>query len=143
MEELLELAILLVVKFWPVILAFLGFKAIGKVRRDAQKRPGAQRPVLTPVHGGGFPKPEPGRVIVSRKEEEREEQVMFPYEDKSLSEQPAFQEMKPIMTHTAKKPANVNRANAFTEREGMKWALIFSPPRAKMPYTRPGYQKKQ
>lgn len=156
MEELLELAIFLVVKFWPVILAFLGFKAIGKVMQEAKKKPVARRPVLTPVHGGGFPMPQPGRAIVTRKEEEREEQDLFPYEDReneerererwldsSVAVQPSFQANTSAVTKRSEQASNQKRVDAFTEREGMKWALIFSPPRAKMPYTPPGYQKRQ
>jgi len=145
MEELIELAIVLVVKFWPVILAFLGFKALGKFKGNAKNKTATRRPILTPVHGGGMPHPQPGNVISTK----REETIQPMSSDTPILEGLGGESLTPeqIWEASAKEPIDtptVQRSGKeISAREGMKWALIFSPPRAKMPYAPHEYPKKQ
>ncbi|WP_134686913.1 hypothetical protein [Brevibacillus migulae] len=144
MEELIELAIALIVKFWPVILAFLGFKALGRLKGDARNKTSTRRPVLTPVHGGGIPQPQPGDVMRS----EREETVLpqsdaFSYEETREESAVQAQVWEPTPEAPIETPSVQRSAKEIAAREGMKWAMIFSPPRAKMPYRPHEYQKKQ
>ncbi|HZG16251.1 MAG TPA: hypothetical protein VE710_14715 [Candidatus Bathyarchaeia archaeon] len=145
MEELIELAIVLVVKFWPVILAFLGFKAIGKLKGDAKNKAGSRRPVLTPVHGGGMSQPRPGNVISPTKEETIEPKYAETHSLVDLREDSSAPDH--VLEASLEEPietASVQRnVPVISAREGMKWALIFSPPRAKMPYAPHEYQKKR
>jgi hypothetical protein len=62
--HLLDLAFGLIGNFWPVILAYLGYKLFGglgkKMSQGQPKRKPVRRmaagPVLTPVEGGGYPR---------------------------------------------------------------------------------------
>jgi len=145
MEELIELAIVLVIKFWPVILAFLGFKALGKLKGNAKNKTGTRPPILTPVHGGGMPHPQPGNVISTKREESIQPMSSDTHSLGELREESSSPEQ--AWEASAKEPIDtptVQRSGTdISAREGMKWALIFSPPRAKMPYAPHEYQKKQ
>lgn len=151
MDTLIELAIALVVKFWPIILAFFGVKMLGQMKGAAKKKPSVRRPpILTPVHGGGIEPPRPGRAIVERERgEEWEEETLATQDSRGYAEsmQPVRPD-PPAPTYAASAVAvrQTEAAPAQSEmsvREGMKWALIFSPPRAKDPYRPPVYQNKE
>jgi hypothetical protein len=140
MDDLLEMLFHLIGKFWPVLLAYLAYQAF-RNRKEGEKHVKGGRPVLTPVHGGGFPRPHAGQ----RKEGKR----LVPRDtapDTSAAEAPAPypQEEQFMATPAEPQPAaesgkaSLENGEGFhASREGMKWALIFSPPRAKMPYVPP------
>ncbi len=160
--DLIGLAIVLVSKFWVFILFLLGYLLFGGGRRS---RPSSapRRNVLTPVSGGGIPRL--GRTAVPMAEGESSWQHNTPIsrlpEPKSPVE-PADSPMSyaldgeaasfapttigdasdflPDVKTTPDAPANKPNTDydgRWNAREGMKWALIFSPPRAKDPFTPP------
>ncbi|MFY0545092.1 hypothetical protein [Brevibacillus sp. H7] len=142
--DLLEVAIVLIGKFWFVILGYIGYKLFGGLGKRAGKGVSQGKPrqvVLTPVEGGGFP---------------RWEQRSKPEE---VSERMDSNEAKAAWTET--EDGNLNAAEPSTRgeflvsdpdpeekkdaldldldpREGLKWAIIYGPPRAKAPYA-PSY----
>jgi hypothetical protein len=144
---LLDLAFDMIGKFWPVILAYLGYKLFGGLgKRMSEGKAGSKPvrrmsagPVLTPVEGGGFPRhvetvqPDPLRVPM------REQPVSQAAEDLPSAET-AFAKLpaedssaQPLAAAETNSPAL-----APDPREGLKWAMIFSPPRAKSPLRGPG-----
>ncbi|QRG69568.1 hypothetical protein [Brevibacillus choshinensis] len=138
----------LLAKFWFLILAFIGYKFFGKGgRKMAQGKP---RRMLTPVESGGFPRqtPQEERKVVraSSKYEPVESESM---EGVGVEQEWAFEEpdhrsipvreQKPTLTPVPE------RAEApvpdLDPREGMKWAIIFGEPRAKVPHGSPAARR--
>ncbi|NGQ94118.1 hypothetical protein G3578_02885 [Brevibacillus sp. SYP-B805] len=140
MDDLLEFLFHLIGKFWPALLAYLAYQAF-RTRREGEKRAKGQRPVLTPVHGGGFPRPHVGQ----REEGERLAPPDTPADASAVEERDATPQEEMLVavslappTAAASDRTSVEKGEGIhTPREGMKWALIFSPPRAKMPYLPP------
>jgi hypothetical protein len=136
--QLLELAILLIGKFWFVILGFFGYKLLGRLGRRAGKGLSQGQPrtvVLTPVEGGGFPlrKEHPESVediqrLESAVVQGKAEGSFFEGEQLPNPVPPDA----PIETATTQTDEPV-----FDPREGMKWAIIYGPPRAKEPHAPP------
>ncbi len=133
--ELLELAIVLIGKFWFVILGYLGYKVLGNLRRWTGKGVSEGKPrsiVLTPVEGGGFP-----RSYESDRPQDDIERIdmveppmqIDPYAA-ALTEQPEIQGS----LESEQDAAQQTNGPGLDPREGMKWAIIYGPPRAKAPY---------
>jgi hypothetical protein len=153
----LEWVLPLLGKFWVLIAGFFGYLLFGKKgkqgRSMSQGKP--QRPPLTPVDSGDFPLPadvelQPERRMVVRQEsrsdmEERaaepewlEEELHMP-----LANVEAAPAAQVVGSDAALQPSPAEQATekptALDPREGMKWAIIFGPPRAKsrpLPYRR-------
>jgi len=156
--DLIRLLFSLIGDFWFVFIIYLFAKLFGAVRqKGTQQRTRQQaipaRPVLTPVAGGGTWQPKTGTSMVR---EAKESTRMSAHEGESEREQPSpvFAVTESIAA-TAAAPAvdtglrkaigaesvaasRFSSAAVPDAREGMKWAMIFSPPRAKLPYKRPG-----
>jgi hypothetical protein len=145
--HLLDLAFGLIGNFWPVILAYLGYKLFGglgkKMSQGQPKRKPVRRmaagPVLTPVEGGGYPRRverEAETVEVSKRE-----QPVSQVDERRLYTEAVSADL-PVheaVDHSRPAPDENSLMDVPDPREGLKWALIFSPPRAKAPY-RPPYR---
>ena len=129
--------------FWFVILVYLGYKLFGKQgKKQTTRQPGRN---LTPVETGGVPPhgqphPHPRRVRASSRHEPVApiESVAREVSDAAY-ERAAADESSPkrAVPSQGGEPASVLPETAkpkLDPREGMKWALIFGPPRAKSPY---------
>jgi hypothetical protein len=145
---LLDLAFDLIGEFWPVILAYLGYKLFGGLgKRMSQGQPEGKPvrrmsagPDLTPVEGGGFPsrverKAEPVEALKQELPVSQDGDRHL-YTDAVSAVLPSDEAVDHFSQPAAEVDAPVGIPNP---REGLKWALIFSPPRAKAPY-RPPYR---
>ncbi|MDA5108665.1 hypothetical protein O3V59_09850 [Brevibacillus thermoruber] len=149
--ELLGWVLPLLGKFWVLILGYLGYLLFGKqARRGRKMTQGKQQlPPLTPVDGGGTVRPmetRPERRMVVRQEpqpapmEERTAEPEWLEEERRVplakaEAAPAAQAAQAVGPSAAGHPSRGEGApetpTALDPREGMKWAIIFGPPRAK------------
>lgn len=148
--DLIGLLFALIGKFWTILLVILGYTFFGKQIKQAKqtKKPRTpQRPVLTPVFTPSTARREvrPTQIYepVSPPVENAdnpyspaEEEAQVPDEGKSTP-QPMFQITFKEQAQRDHQPQQVHPSETPTvdPREAMKWALIFSPPRAKQPYS--------
>lgn len=163
--EFLDVILLLLAKFWYVIIGFLGYLLLGKSKDPKKRRQPAFPPVLTPTHDGGFPPP--NQASPEAKQELEMDQRDFgeatwtasPQDGEKEENQPFIMAAEPLGSIEQEKggvrtvpqsgikdPASVESKQVqqpIDAREGMKWALIFSPPRAKDPYKPPYLQAKK
>jgi hypothetical protein len=135
MEALLDLL--------PAIIAYLIYKGFQARKEWAKRTQIPQRPVLTPVHGGGFPSPQSGTSMAVKRVEQRDS-IVKEADDKPVSEMTAPREngaeshaSSPYAVLAYDEAAENMAIHADAAREGMKWAIIFSPPRSKMPHRFP------
>lgn len=154
-----SLAIGLLLKFWPVLLIIIGYKLFkGQGETARRKRPYG----FPPVAGGGIPRPSsvpvPPKPVEYRLPPTAEETPSgLPSAGETaafdLVEKPAPEPMVPSSSAdrdgalSQKKQASPPPAVAapsaawnsvpIDPREGMKWSLIFSPPRSRNPYVPP------
>ncbi|MEJ8548015.1 hypothetical protein [Brevibacillus borstelensis] len=148
--DLLGWAIPLIGKFWFVILGYLGYKLFGlKGDKKRQQKP-SPRPVLTPVESGGWPlepeqeerrtvtrldsQPEAAPVIESSMQTEG-----WSESDRLKSQlETAAEAERPLRAKESAGAPSVTREEEKREtldpREGMKWAMIYGPPRARTPH---------
>lgn len=146
--ELLGWVLPLLGKFWVLILGYLGYLLFGKqARRGRKMTQGKQQlPPLTPVDGGGTVRPmetRPERRMVVRQEpqpapmEERTAEPEWLEEERRtpLAKAEAAPAAQAVGSGEAGHPSRGEGApetpTALDPREGMKWAIIFGPPRAK------------
>lgn len=145
--ELLGLAIALIGKFWVVILAGLSYLLFGK-KKEPKRRSPTIRPVLTPVANGGYPTPsrkeEPdfsvetpnpfSRSVEYVESESVGEHSLFP-NDVAKSEDYTNSEQHKGLDSEHHDDHFQPQQHAINPREAMKWSIIFSPPRSKMPHS--------
>lgn len=131
--DLIGLLIGLIGKFWMLILIFLGYTLFGKSRGYKKRTPTMRPPVLTPVYS-----PEAPREV---SESRRNEASYPPVETKTAEEDTVLttQAANPLIPSAAIEPAvdSSEEPAPPDPREAMKWAMIFSEPRAKAPYSPP------
>ncbi|MGE5701710.1 MAG: hypothetical protein ACM32O_04200 [Clostridia bacterium] len=158
MDDILDIVFTLIAlagKYWFVILGYIVYRMLGleKKKGEKDKRKRRALPPLTPVENGG----QPGRMTVGQKPNEPE--VMYAEGDSEAEEPnrewepipqasvtrvtpsepseagaivPIFQDAAPIQTHVSTEPQRVVTREQV--RDGMKWAIILSPPRSKAPF---------
>lgn len=159
LADLIRVLFSLVGDFWFVFLFYLVAKLFGAMRQKGTSQRSPRRtaipagPVLTPVAGGGTWPSQAGR---SMKQEKAAPERMSAHEGGAADDQSSV----PLVTldylsaadtppvsdsglgmAIGAEPSATSRLSSLPApdaREGMKWALIFSPPRAKQPYKRPG-----
>lgn len=141
LSDLIGLILALVGKFWFVIIGYIGYKLLGVLGKLGQQTAKPRRHVLTPVQGGGYSRPAEDNV--GQEFAEYGEVTRTTNEASSVRISDGVASVRPDMRQ-AKTRTEVDLVpdeedwNATSEAmEGMKWALIFSPPRAKAPYVPP------
>lgn len=145
--DLLGLAIALVGKFWVLIVMGLSYLLFGK-KREPKKAIPTVRPVLAPVENGGYPTPvnedKPDVLVETGNPFSRSIDTMkleSPERKSATSEVVhVSDELQAIIEHQEQdhlqKSDTVGNNNAvISPREAMKWSIIFSPPRSKMPHS--------
>ncbi|KKX55945.1 hypothetical protein [Brevibacillus borstelensis] len=156
MDDLLELlfdllgwAIPLIGKFWFVILGYLGYKLLGlKGNKKPNQKP-APRPVLTPADGGGWPweqEQEERRTVTSLEPRPEAAPAMesnvqtegWQESEHLVTLETAVEAERPLERKESASAPAVSREeeqhDTFDPREGMKWAMIYGPPRARTPH---------
>jgi len=128
--DVLELAILLLGKFWFVIAAYLGYKLLGNRGKKSAKgvSQGQPRAVVRTIGHSGAQAQEP--VTLSAAVHERQTE---PVEDGQSAFLPAW-ESSSTAENAPDSAASHSNEPLGDPREGMKWALIFGPPRSKNPH---------
>lgn len=132
----------LIGKFWLLILAFVAYRIFGKGgKKLAQGKP---RRALTPVENGGFPRQEPQEERKQVRASSRYEPVVHQesQEGVGIEQEWAFAEpdhsvrstIERVSPPPAVQEAVDSTAPVLDPREGMKWAIIFGEPRAKVPH---------
>ncbi|MCK9906123.1 hypothetical protein MXD63_39800, partial [Frankia sp. Cpl3] len=142
-----------------VILAFLGYVLFGKSKHEQKRKRPSFPPILTPTHDGGFPtlqtRPVKSQVEERDNQDFGEATWTASFEEQEVAESSIAEAERVTATEQAKADRHLEAAEKAlfvpTERtpesphvearEGMKWAMIFSPPRAKDPYKAP-YSKR-
>lgn len=139
--DLIGLLFLLIGKFWTVILVILGYALFGKNRKRTKGSRPQARPVLTPVftpsadRGGTFaPAQTYSRV------EPQEEGGNHPFTPSmevvaERSEAEVVVRQTQAVEHPQLAQETHKQVRELDPREAMKWSIIFSPPRAKQPYS--------
>jgi len=158
LSQLLFWGLTLLENFWFVILILAIFKMLGNQGKKGKQARQRKRN-LTPVESGGFPapakpsppQPQPRRVIASSRHEpiappvaeEVPEAIQLAARERNAAENAASARAKDSMqTETAPIRRKTDQTQ-FDPREGMKWALIFGPPRAKSPHVPPLARRNQ
>jgi hypothetical protein len=148
--ELLGWVLPLLGKFWVLILGYLGYVLFGKQARRGRKMTQGkqQRPPLTPVDGGGFPRP--AEKQPERRKVVRQDPQPAPVEGRTAEPESLEEERRAPLAkaeaatapqvvgsnaagHPSRDEGEPETPSAVDPREGMKWAIIFGPPRAKTP----------
>ncbi|MFM1651509.1 hypothetical protein ACI7RC_05355 [Brevibacillus sp. B_LB10_24] len=164
--SLISIVFALIGKFWPLLLVLLGYTVFGgKQKRQRQRQhprrvltpvEGGGRPAPVPTvtvppveekklwaeaEGTGtegdpdWTAPPPAPTPVTTLEPAEGSSYYLPEVQPRTEYQQA--EVKADLAPLGTLPGeNSEQLAAARAREGMKWALIFSPPRAKMPYNR-------
>ncbi|GAA4706216.1 hypothetical protein [Brevibacillus fulvus] len=157
-DGLIGLALWLLSKFWYVLLALFGLRLLG--RSQSGRRNQRRRDILTPAYGtGDRPAGQSQRRESSRKSMVRPEPVppagqwrdsrgksaISVAPEQEAAETPFRQSEPEVIRETVKQeqPNFEGRHEpALDPVEGMKWALILSPPKAKAPRTMPPYSSR-
>jgi hypothetical protein len=164
--DFIEILIVLLWKFWYIVLAYLGYKLFGLGKhgqRRGTRQAAPRRDVLTPVQGGGIPRRADVQPVTEQPKQPEPDDFgeatwtaspdVYAAEAKEIAgaAETPFAEGKaadarldagtdhaaPARLAAETKPQAAREIDDSDARQGMKWALIFSPPRAKEPYAPP------